>query len=47
MVGINTPANCGSYWIEFFYGENYDSIIDPDLFESFIDTTAENTFTIL
>ena len=38
MLTIDTQAACGTFSFDFFYGDDYQSLIDADIFEIVIDS---------
>ena len=38
MLTINTLVDCGTFSVDFFYGDDYQSLIDTDIFDIITDS---------
>ena len=38
MLTIDTQAACGTFSFDFFYGDDYQSLIDTEIFEIITDS---------
>ena len=38
MLTIDTQVDCGTFSVDFFYGNDYQSLIDFEIFEIIIDS---------
>ena len=50
MLTINTLVDCGTFSVDFFYGDDYQSLIDTDIFDIITDSVDPqdmNSFNIL